>query len=243
MRKLLFLITILQAATIAAHAQDTFLDKGVIEFEREIFVLNKAKEDAKGSTNNGYINYLKQSSNTVNKTHFTLSFNDTKTLYKFIEENTGNNYFSFSSFNDNTVFKDFNTGSMVSRKSFYQETYLIQDSIKQLKWKITDEIRTIAGFECKKATAIIMDSVFVVAFYTDQIPVSSGPESFSGLPGMIMGLAIPRLHTTWYATKVQLQAPKETELIAPAKGKKISSKDFDLRIKKMSGSMLWQSGI
>jgi GLPGLI family protein len=31
-----------------------------------------------------------------------------------------------------------------------------------------------------------MDSVFIVAFYTDQIVTSGGPESFNELPGMIL---------------------------------------------------------
>jgi GLPGLI family protein len=43
------------------------------------------------------------------------------------------------------------------------------------------------------------DSVYVTAFVTDQILVSDGPESFTGLPGMVMGLAIPRLFTNWMA--------------------------------------------
>ena len=52
---------------------------------------------------------------------------------------------------------------------------------------------------------MVMDSIVVIAFYTDEILTSGGPESFNGLPGMIMGLAIPRLHTTWYATKLALR--------------------------------------
>ena len=68
----------------------------------------------------------------------------------------------------------------------------------------------------------ICDSVYVVAFYTDQILVNSGPESFSGLPGMILGLAVPRLHTTWFATKVELIEPTPAQLSPTQKGKKAS---------------------
>ena len=70
--------------------------------------------------------------------------------------------------------------------------------------------------------AIICDSVYVVAFYTDEIAVTGGPESFNGLPGMILGLAIPRLATTWFATKVELIDPKPTDFAIPARGKKIT---------------------
>ena len=78
-----------------------------------------------------------------------------------------------------------------------------------------------------------MDSVFVVAFYTDQIMVSGGPESFGGLQGMILGLAIPRLHTTWFATKVEnLSAKDEQQIIAPTKGKKITKDDLKEQLNK-----------
>jgi GLPGLI family protein len=50
-----------------------------------------------------------------------------------------------------------------------------------------------------------MDSIYVVAFYSDQIVVRGGPESFWGLPGMIMGVVLPHEYTTWYATKVYLE--------------------------------------
>ena len=64
-----------------------------------------------------------------------------------------------------------------------------------------------------------MDSIYVVAFYSDEIPVSGGPESFSGLPGMILGLALPHENVTWFATKVTDVPIPESSLRAPAKGK------------------------
>ncbi|MGZ5287229.1 MAG: GLPGLI family protein, partial [Flavisolibacter sp.] len=55
----------------------------------------------------------------------------------------------------------------------------------------------------------------------DGILPSSGPESMGGLPGMILGLAIPRLYTTWFATKVELiTASDEQKITPPQKGKK-----------------------
>ncbi len=48
-----------------------------------------------------------------------------------------------------------------------------------------------------------MDSIYVVAFYTDEILTTGGPESFTGLPGMILGIAIPHEHVSWFATKVE----------------------------------------
>ena len=104
---------------------------------------------------------------------------------------------------------------------------MLSDSTKTIKWKLEPETRTIAGFECKKAITKICDSVVVVAFYTDQIITPGGPESFYGLPGMILGLVIPRLYTTWFATKFEsINTADEAKIIPPAKGKKATSKDM-----------------
>ena len=72
----------------------------------------------------------------------------------------------------------------------------------------------------------------MVAFYTDQIPVSAGPESFGGLPGMILGLAVPRLNTTWFATKLELVTPTANELNVKQKGKQIGRTQLTTELSK-----------
>jgi GLPGLI family protein len=67
-----------------------------------------------------------------------------------------------------------------------------------------------------------MDSIYVVAFYTDEIPLPGGPESFTGLPGMILGVALPHDNVTWFATKVTDTIVPETSLKVPAKGKVVT---------------------
>jgi GLPGLI family protein len=114
----------------------------------------------------------------------------------------------------------------VSQKNIYGDSYLVSDSLRHIDWKITSEMRKIAGFDCRKAVGRVMDSIVVIAFYTDEILSPGGPESFNGLPGMIMGLAIPRLHTTWYATKLQMIEVTDKELASPRKGKKMTGVVF-----------------
>jgi GLPGLI family protein len=104
--------------------------------------------------------------------------------------------------------------------------YLITDSIRKIHWKITSEIKMIAGFSCRRANAIIMDSVYVVAFYTDEIIPRGGPESFTGLPGMILGIALPYDHTTWFATRVSLKQVSNTQFKSPTGEKKINNREL-----------------
>ncbi|RYY18953.1 MAG: GLPGLI family protein, partial [Sphingobacteriaceae bacterium] len=88
------------------------------------------------------------------------------------------------------------------------------------------ETGNVAGFECRKAVGRFMDTLYVTAFFTDQIMASGGPESFAGLPGLILGVGFPRIHTTWFATKLELKQVSPTDLVAPTKGKKATRQEI-----------------
>ncbi|RYG08992.1 MAG: GLPGLI family protein, partial [Chitinophagaceae bacterium] len=144
-----------------------------------------------------------------------------------------NNWFDLpSAHQNNTIYTNVENATSVAQKKIFEETYLLKDSTRKITWKITDEFRNIAGYDCRRANAVIMDSVYVVAFYTDEIPVSGGPESFTGLPGMILGVALPREHTTWFATAVTDQPVTADKMKIPAKGKPVDHKSLSEILKK-----------
>ncbi|HUR10441.1 MAG TPA: GLPGLI family protein [Flavitalea sp.] len=213
MKKTLLLFGFL-ATTIFSHAQ--FLVRGKIEFERKINVHKQFDGDAE------WLNELKKHIPQYNITYFDFLFTGDKSLYKPGKENpdNGRDNWGEGPAKENVVYADYSKNTFTSFKKVFEQNFLVEDSLKKIQWKITSDTRKIAGFECRKATAIIMDSVYVFAFYTDEIIVSGGPESFNGLPGMILGVAIPRISTTWFATKVELTEVAETELKKPVKGKK-----------------------
>ena len=121
----------------------------------------------------------------------------------------------------NVVFTDFKTGKTIAQKPVFEETFLVVDSLVQIKWKLTPDTRMIAGYECRKAVGILADTIAVFAFYTDELMVSGGPEGIHGLPGMILGVGIPRLHTTWFATKVDVFDINMNSVVPATKGKKV----------------------
>lgn len=82
------------------------------------------------------------------------------------------------------------------------ETYILSDSLDSITWRFTDEYRNIAGYECRRVNGSTKDSLYLIAFYTDQIPVSGGPALVHGLPGMVLGLVIPEMHIHYWATGV-----------------------------------------
>lgn len=224
--KKIFLATCLFSSFLIAGAQPQFIVKGKIEFERTANVHKQFQNDSWGEQ-------LKKTLPQFKTDYFDLYFDNDKTLYKPGRTTSGVKPPEWINGpgNENVVFNDLSAGTTISQKGVFETEYLIQDSLRKADWKITTDTRTIAGFECRKATTIIMDSVYVVAFYTDQIIPPGGPESFNGLPGMILGLAVPRLNTTWFATKLELVDVKPTDLIAPKKGKKSNVADLNQQLK------------
>ncbi len=216
--------------SIHVYSQSQFITKGRIMYEKTVNQHKPLEEE--GSDNDWWKEMMKSYPKLV-KDQFELKFNETKSVYTLQKENTDNKYMWGSKPNEtDNVINDINNQSISIQREIFENTYLIKDSLRNFEWKITQETREIAGFECKKAVTKICDSVVVVAFYTDQIPVSAGPESMGGLPGMILGLAIPRMYTTWFATKLELVEPTIQQLNPIQKGKKVNWVQLNSELKK-----------
>jgi len=134
----------------------------------------------------------------------------------------------------NVVYTDYKTGTTIAQKPVFEETFLVEDSMLKIKWKLTNDIRTIAGFDCRKAIGLLNDSITIFAFYTDELLITGGPEGIQGLPGMILGMGIPRLHATWFATKVEIIDAKSKAFAAPTKGKKVNRSAMMIRLGKLA---------
>lgn len=224
-----------------------FILKGKIEFEKTV---NQHKQMVIGADDDdlSWFNTFKKSIPEFKRTYFNFSFADGKARYEPGRESTDKGFpFGEPPANDNIIYSDFNTDRTTAFKQIFEESFLIQDSLKKYKWRITNDTRKIAGFECRRATTVIMDSIFVVAFYTDEIIAPGGPESFNGLPGMILGVVIPRLFTTWYATKIELTEIKETAVAPPKKGKSTDFKGMEKTVQsslkrwgKWGAKYIWQ---
>ncbi|MBY0481157.1 MAG: GLPGLI family protein [Chitinophagaceae bacterium] len=222
----LFLFSIL---FLSAQSQTQFITKGKIIYEKKTNQHKPLEEDEDNKA--WYEEIIKQIPKMVTDI-YEIKFDDKKSVYKLTKENTDNKYWFFKPNESDMVVTDFTTNTLSIQKDIFENTYLVKDSTRNLVWRITDEHREIAGFDCKKALTKICDSVVVVAFYTDQIPVSAGPESFGGLPGMIMGLAIPRMYATWFATKLELIEPTIPQLNPNQKGKKVNFQQLNVELKK-----------
>jgi GLPGLI family protein len=213
MKKLVLILVVFISSV--SFAQVKFIQTGRIEFERKTNQYSDFKDE------NDWITELKKQIPKFVSDIYELVFTADISVYKLAVENTANKYmWGNKPSSTDIVVQDMASRRLSLQRDVFEQTYFLQDSLRNLQWRITDEKREIAGFDCRKAVTRICDSVYVVAFYTDQINVSSGPESFGNLPGMILGLAIPRLSITWFATKVELTTPSNQSLHPVLKGKK-----------------------
>ena len=224
MRQCILILNFILFFSVAAMAQYTTVGK--IEYERKMNVY--AQIDDYGDMDADWVASIKASTPQFKSYFFDLYFNGQKSIYKPGREldNNTSRTIGEGPAKDNIVVTDFNAKKVTAIKQVYEQKFFVQDSMRKIEWKEKEEIRTIANFKCHKAVGRICDSVYVVAFYTEDIPPSGGPEMFGGLPGMIMELAIPRLHTTWTATKVELTVPAETDFAISEKGKKVTEKEL-----------------
>lgn len=203
-------------------AQTVFIGSGHIEYERKI---NVARQFESSNEDEDWWKDFISKQPKFFTSYFSLDFNKSRSMYKYDRsEDKMLDAWVVGPAKENTVLTDFDARQYTSRRKIFEQTFIVADTANTLHWKFSNETRMIAGFECRKAVAVICDSVYVVAFYSEEIPVSGGPESFGGLPGMILGLAIPRLYSTWYATKVELAEPPAAAFSINSKGKKTNSK-------------------
>lgn len=221
MKKNIFVIGLLLSLGVGLQGQ-TFINKGTIEFE----VKTNIKKTL-GSGDNIFSQMMPDMP-TYKTAYYHYNFANNKSIYKlhrFSEKEKVPDFLKKED-EENEWFCDFDKGELKMKKTVVGTPFYIVDSFKNIKWRYTNENRIIAGFNCRKAVGVIYDSVYVFAFYTDEITISGGPCSINGLPGMILGITIPRLYTSWIATKLMLSGVDESKIVAEPAKKPTSSKEL-----------------
>jgi GLPGLI family protein len=205
-------ILLLNAGNVKAQQ---FISKGTIEFE----VTTNAKKTMPPFS---IYESIKDQMPTFKIAYYNFTFSNNKSIYSFDrydEKKAKVPEFLREGEDQRNWYNDFNTGQTIVQKSQWESLFNVKDSIQSIQWKISNESRIIAGFNCRKAVGKILDSVYVFAFYTDEIMISGGPASINGLPGMILGVTIPRMYVSMMATKLSVNNVDES-VIKPSTAKK-----------------------
>lgn len=162
---------------------------------------------------------------------------------------------------DDVLYNNFGTGKKTEQRDMFDRKFIIDDSIRPLKWKMTGETKTILNHNCMKATAIqvskrmqmnmdngkmerkeMEDTAIIIAWYASDIPVSAGPAEYQGqLPGLILEMDVANGRQTFKA--IEISAKADLALIKEPTGKKhYTREEFRKEVDKMMDEMQRNNG-
>lgn len=184
---------------------------------------------------------------------YVLTFNKMESIYKEEEalEETSQYMMGYlaavKSYFIESIYKNHETQRIVEEREFLGKKFLINDTLPKLDWQLEKKSKQIGDYTVFKASAakkvnlsdyragrfLDKDStnkenlanVIVTAWYTPQIPVSDGPDEYSGLPGLILELNVDR--TTFLCSKIILNSEKEKTIKHSKNGEIVTFEQFD----------------
>lgn len=168
---------------------------------------------------------------------FELWFNDTSSVFK-PQESDLREHMEWAT-QKNTVYQYFNKNMKYTIKDFWGEELHIADTLTKRKWQITSSTRKIAGYTCRKAIWHANDSTRIYAWFSYDLVCSTGPESFNGLPGTMLGLATEDGGVIYFAKKVDIIPVPPAALITPKKKKVYQNKELINELTKRYGKEKW----
>ena len=179
---------------------------------------------------------------------FELTFANNQTLYKAVEQEEEDETMSgdqggvqirmVAQGANDVIYNNLETGKRVEQREVMDKKFIINDSIRPLKWKMTGETKMILNHNCMKAVATqisprtmttmdngklerkeIIDTAAIVAWFASDIPVSAGPSEFQGqLPGLILEMDVANGRQFYKA--IELKDKADITIIKEPTGKK-----------------------
>lgn len=246
--------------SLPALAQVT---EGRILFERTIQLQIRINDD-----NPAFQNMIPKE----RKDKYELLFTAGKSLWLPVEDENQNDDMNFSDGggmrmvfkmpgSEDITFHNIAEMKKTEQKELGGKNYIISDSIRKMNWKVTGETKTILNHNCMKATAQrtqesmrmnmdngnmksvkVVDTLNIVAWFTNEIPGSFGPEMYQGqLPGTILALDVNNGRTVFNAIEV---SPKTdiAKIKEPTKGKKMTPEEFAREREKLFKDMQQNNG-
>jgi GLPGLI family protein len=179
--------------------------------------------------------------NKIKMESFSFFFNDTVSVFKPILSDVQDPMGWMTS--KNSYLQSLNSSKqLIVFNLFGQNTY-IKDSLPQRNWKITENKRTICGYECRKAIYEKNDSTRIYAWYSPDIVPSIGPEGFCGLPGTILGVATEDGGIIYFAKTVEVMKPKKEELVLESGKKTFTLLELKQEIETKMSNSSWGKGM
>ncbi len=122
------------------------------------------------------------------------------------------------------IFYDLSRQERTEQVEFMTRNFLLSSELTPVPWKLTPKRKKVLGYVCLGAEIKEGDDT-ITAWFSSEIPLSAGPESYYGLPGLI--LAVDRNDNTFIlATEIDLSA-SVNPVSKPNKGRQMTQVKFE----------------
>ncbi len=120
----------------------------------------------------------------------------------------------------------YSEGTAVETREFFGRDFRVAGPPPIYSWRMTAEQAEHLGHMVMKATAE-HDGAAIEAWFTPEIPVSGGPASYGGLPGMILVLSLDGGRAQYFATEIALGEVDAGLIRAPEEGDEVSREEYE----------------
>lgn len=134
------------------------------------------------------------------------------------------------------IFKNNLTNTYTITHTLILNTYKYSDSIPSINWVVTTDTATKTGYKCIKANTVFRGRSYQ-AWFTLDIPVSSGPYLFSGLPGLIVEIKDSKGDFEYKLLSLEVLTPKKPIVFDAKKNITVSRNEYRRLLKSMMNDM------
>lgn len=143
---------------------------------------------------------------------------------------------------DNKLFYDNEKSATIEQREFMTRVFLIEGEVQKGEWKMTGEQKTILDYNCMQAVRENEEGEKTIAWFCPSIPVSTGPSTYLGLPGLVLQVEMKDGDRTLTAQSVEFMEINKKLLVKPKKGKKVTQEKFDSIVKEKMEEMGGEGG-
>lgn len=184
---------------------------------------------------------------------YELKFNLTESVWKEAESldggpataSAGGMVIQMSTTGGGLTYKNTSEELFMQESDVFGKPFLVKDKLEPMEWELTQETKKIGNYTAYKAIytdiregmtmsfnsendenemKTTMDTTRLEAWYTPEIPVSQGPTTYWGLPGLIMEINDGRM--SYVCTKVVLNPEDGVKIKKPSKGKEVTREEL-----------------
>jgi GLPGLI family protein len=85
------------------------------------------------------------------------------------------------------IYHNYPDGKLTYTDNILMDSFLYTEPEPEIDWMLQPETKEVIGYSCNRATCTFRGRNYE-AWYTNEIPSSSGPWKFRGLPGLILSV-------------------------------------------------------